>query len=61
MLSILSTDFSQSSACSGSAKLENVGGLWLINSPCLSLGGVGGGGGGSGGCCCLSSRSCLIS
>jgi hypothetical protein len=42
----LSTDFSQSSAYSGSTELENVGGLWLINSRCLSLGGAGGGGGG---------------
>jgi hypothetical protein len=65
MLSILSMNFSQSLACSGSAELENVGGLWVINSWCLSLGGAGGGGGGS--CCCschtwrISWRSCLIS
>jgi hypothetical protein len=54
MLSIFSMDFNQSSACSGSEELENVGGLWLINSRCLSLGGAGGGGGGS---CCRSYRS----
>jgi hypothetical protein len=42
-------DFNQSLACSGSGELENVGGLWLVNSRCLSLGGAGGGGGG--GCC----------
>ena len=40
-------DFSQSLACSGSRGLEKVGGLWLMNSRCLSLGGAGGGGGGS--------------
>jgi hypothetical protein len=50
MLSIFSTDFSQSSACSGSAELEKFGGLSLINSRYLSLGGAGGGGGGSGAC-----------
>jgi hypothetical protein len=38
-------DFSQSSACSGSWELQRVGGLWLMNSRCLSLGG------GGGGCC----------
>jgi hypothetical protein len=65
MLRILSMDFNESSACSGSEELENVGGLWLINSRCLSIGGAGGGGGGS--CCCscrtwrISWRSCLIS
>jgi hypothetical protein len=46
-LSILSIDFNQSSACNGSEELENVGGLLLINSQCLSLGGDVGGGGGS--------------
>jgi hypothetical protein len=30
--SILSTDFNQSSACSGFEELDNVDGLWLINS-----------------------------
>jgi hypothetical protein len=63
MLSILSTDFNQSSACSGSEELENVGGLWLINSWCLSLGGASGGGGGSRCRSCrfwrISWRSCL--
>ena len=54
MLSILSTDFNQSSACSGSKELENIGGLWLINSVVLIPGGAGGGGGGS---CCRSYRS----
>jgi hypothetical protein len=44
MLSILSTDFNQSSACSGSEELDNVDGLWLINSWCLFLGGASGGG-----------------
>lgn len=33
------TDFNQSSSCSGPRELENVGGLWLMNSCCLSLGG----------------------
>jgi hypothetical protein len=34
-------DFNQLSTCSGSGELDKVGGLWLINSRCLSLGGVG--------------------
>jgi hypothetical protein len=41
---------------SGSGEMVKVGGLWLINSRCLSRGGSGGGGGGGGGgngtCCC---------
>jgi hypothetical protein len=35
----------------GSEELTNVGGLWLMNSRCLSRGGTGGGVGGSGACC----------
>jgi hypothetical protein len=48
MFSIFSTDFNQSSACKGSGELAKVGGLWHINSRCLSWGGSGGGGGGGG-------------
>ena len=43
IIHIFSTDFSQSSASSGSGELANVGGLWLMNSWCLSRGGTGGG------------------
>jgi hypothetical protein len=43
MFNIFSSDFSQSSECSGSGELAKVGGLWLINSWCLSRGGSGGG------------------
>jgi hypothetical protein len=50
IINIFSTDCSQSLAFSGSGELANVGGLWLINSGCLSKGGTGGGGGGSGAC-----------
>jgi hypothetical protein len=42
MLNIFSMDFSQLSSCNGSEELEKVGGLWLMNSRCLSLGGAGG-------------------
>jgi hypothetical protein len=53
MLTIFSIDFSQSLASSGLGELANVGGLWLMNSRCLSWGGTGGGGGGGGsGACC---------
>jgi hypothetical protein len=50
MFNIFSMDFSQSSASSGSGELANVGGLWIMNSRCLSRGGTGGGGGVSGAC-----------
>jgi hypothetical protein len=60
MLSIFSTDFNQSSACCGSGELAKVGGLWLMNSWCLSRGGTGGGGG-SGACCCCTILSWRIS
>jgi hypothetical protein len=67
MFSIFSTEFNQSSACSGSGELVKVGGLWLMNSRRLSRGGTSGGGGGSGACCCctlhpwcISCRSCRI-
>jgi hypothetical protein len=36
MFSIFSTNFNQSSTCRGSGKLAKVGGLWLMNSRCLS-------------------------
>jgi hypothetical protein len=58
MFSIFSTDFNQSSACRGSRELAKVGGLWLINSRCLSQGGSGGG---SGACCCCTLLSWRIS
>jgi hypothetical protein len=61
MLSIFSIDFNQSSTWSGSGELAKVGGLWLINSRCLSRGGSGGGGGGSGACCCCTLLSWRIS
>jgi hypothetical protein len=62
IISIFSIDFSQSSAYRGSRELANVGGLWLMNSRCLSRGGTGGGGGGgSGACCCCALRSWRIS
>jgi hypothetical protein len=37
-------------ACRGSGELAKVGGLWLMNSRCLSRGGTGGGGGGISAC-----------
>jgi hypothetical protein len=60
MFNIFSTDFSQSSASNGSGELANVGGLWLMNSRCLSQGGTGGGGGGSGTCCCCCCCYCAL-
>jgi hypothetical protein len=51
MFSIFSSYFNQSSTCRGSRELAKVGGLWLINSWCLSRGGSGGGGGDNGTCC----------
>jgi hypothetical protein len=50
IFNIFSIDFSQSSTSSGLGELANVGGLWLMNSRCLSVGGTGGGDGGSGAC-----------
>jgi hypothetical protein len=62
MFNIFSTDFNQSSACRGSGELAKVGGLWLINSRCLSRGGSGGGASGaSGACCCCTLLSWHIS
>jgi hypothetical protein len=61
MLSIFSIDFNQSSTWSRSGELAKVGGLWLINSRCLSRGRSGGGDGGSGACCYCTLLSWRIS
>jgi hypothetical protein len=60
IINIFSTYFSQSSVSRGSGDLANVGGLWLMNSRCLSQGGTGGDGGGNGACCCCTLRSWRI-